>query len=88
MISSAHKEQAMVEIAYAVSRLPTLTPRETEVLDLILMGYTNKEVGQALKISPRTIEVHRARIMLKLGARSTVDLVRLVLTGRLQPQAA
>lgn len=60
----------------------TLTPRERDVLLQITQGASNKEAGQHLAISPRTIEVHRARIMEKLKARNTADLVRIVLTGR------
>lgn len=59
----------------------TLTPREREVLEQITGGASNKEAGRTLGISPRTIEVHRARIMEKLGARNAADLVRIVLTG-------
>ncbi|MCV6547146.1 MAG: response regulator [Cohaesibacter sp.] len=58
-----------------------LTPRERDVLLQITQGASNKEAGQSLAISPRTIEVHRARIMEKLKARNTADLVRIVLTG-------
>ncbi|MEJ8570999.1 response regulator transcription factor [Microbaculum marinum] len=58
-----------------------LTPRERDVLREIALGATNKEAGRRLGISPRTIEVHRARIMEKLGARNTADLMRIVLGG-------
>jgi FixJ family two-component response regulator len=58
-----------------------LTPREREVLQLITEGRSNKEAGRMLGISPRTIEVHRARVMEKLGARNTADLMRIVLTN-------
>jgi two-component system, LuxR family, response regulator FixJ len=58
----------------------TLTAREIEVLDQIAQGASNKEAGRLLGISPRTIEVHRARIMEKLGARNTADLMRIVLS--------
>lgn len=58
-----------------------LTPRERQVLQLITNGQSNKEAGRELGISPRTIEVHRARVMEKLGARNTADLMRIVLTG-------
>jgi two-component system, LuxR family, response regulator FixJ len=57
-----------------------LTPREREVLGKIAEGASNKEAGRQLGISPRTIEVHRARIMEKLGAKNAADLVRIVLT--------
>jgi FixJ family two-component response regulator len=58
----------------------TLTCREKEVLTLIAGGQSNKEAGRQLGISPRTIEVHRARIMEKLGAKNAADLVRIVLS--------
>lgn len=56
----------------------TLTAREVDVLEQIVGGASNKEAGRMLGISPRTIEVHRARIMEKLKARNTAELVRLV----------
>ncbi|MBJ3786714.1 hypothetical protein JEQ47_18460 [Devosia sp. MSA67] len=57
-----------------------LTSREREVLQMVADGQSNKETGRALKISPRTVEVHRARVMAKLGARNAADLMRIVLT--------
>ena len=63
-----------------------LTPREREVLDQITSGASNKEAGRRLGISPRTIEVHRARIMDKLHARNAADLVRIVLSPQRQGQ--
>ncbi len=59
-----------------------LTPREREVLERIALGASNKEAGRQLGISPRTIEVHRARIMEKLGAKNAADLVRIVYAER------
>lgn len=59
-----------------------LTPREREVLGKIAEGASNKEAGRLLGISPRTIEVHRARIMEKLGAKNAADLVRIVMTAQ------
>ncbi|MTI00213.1 response regulator transcription factor [Roseibium sp. RKSG952] len=56
-----------------------LTRREREVLKEITNGASNKEAGRTLGISPRTVEVHRARIMEKLGAKNAADLVRIVL---------
>ena len=58
-----------------------LTPRERDVLQRISNGQSNKEAGRELGISPRTVEVHMARVMEKLGARNTADLMRIVLTG-------
>ena len=60
----------------------TLTPRERDVLQQLVAGASNKEAGRQLGISPRTIEVHRARIMDKLRARNAADLVRIVLTPK------
>jgi two-component system response regulator NreC len=54
----------------------TLTPREIEVLKLIVAGYTNRQVGEHLNISFRTVEGHRANISDKLGLRSRLELVR------------
>lgn len=51
-----------------------LTPREEEVLNLILAGHTNKRIGAVLGISPRTVEVHRLHIMVKFHATNIVDL--------------
>jgi len=54
----------------------SLTPREIEVLKLIVQGYTNRQIGEALSISVRTAEGHRANLSEKLGRHSRVDLVR------------
>jgi two-component system, NarL family, response regulator NreC len=53
-----------------------LTPRETEVLKLIVQGYTNRQIGEELSISIRTAESHRSNLSEKLGLQSRVDLVR------------
>ncbi len=63
--------------AAASARLATLTPREHEVLDQLIAGHANKVIAHVLGASPRTIEVHRARVMDKLGAHSLPELVRL-----------
>jgi two-component system response regulator FixJ len=66
-------------------RLNLLTPREKQVLDQLVAGKPNKVAAHALGISPRTIEIHRARIMSKMVANSLSDLVRAVLTVAPQP---
>jgi len=53
-----------------------LTPRETEVLKLIVQGYTNRQIGEELNISMRTAEGHRANLSEKLGLHNRVELVR------------
>ena len=69
------------EGAGTVGAVSELTPREREVADLIADGASNKEAGRRLGISPRTVELHRAHVMEKLGARNAADLVRIVLSG-------
>jgi DNA-binding NarL/FixJ family response regulator len=56
-----------------------LTPRELEVMRLLVLGRSNKEVGYELKISVRTAESHRARIMSKLQIDSIGELVRIAI---------
>ena len=58
-----------------------LTPREREVAALLMDGLTSKEIGKALTISHRTVEIHRARLMRKYQAHSTPDLVHRLLAG-------
>ena len=59
--------------------LANLTPREIEVMKLVVEGRHNREIAEALDISPRTVEVHKARMMMKLRVESVPDLVRLSL---------
>ena len=61
----------------ALRRLAALTPREREVLDLLVAGLSTKAIANTLGASPRTVEVHRARVFDKLEARSLPELVRL-----------
>jgi len=63
------------------SLLARLTPREAEVMQLVVAGRHNREIAEQLQISARTIEVHKARLMTKLGVRSVAELVRLALDG-------
>lgn len=74
------------ERAEACALLATLSPREREVLDLLVLGKANKEVADHLGLSTRTVEGHRARLMEKLACGSLAELVRLSL--RAQPSAA
>ena len=61
------------------AHLSELTPREREVLDLMTQGLQNKAIAQKLSVSPRTIEIHRARVMEKMSAHSVAELVRMML---------
>ena len=54
-----------------------LTPRERELMELVVMGKHNREIAPVLGISVRTVEVHKARLMAKLGVGSVPDLVRI-----------
>lgn len=61
----------------ARARLTELTPRETQVLECLVDGLTNKGIAEALSISPRTVEIHRAHMMEKLQADSLSSALRL-----------
>ena len=56
-----------------------LTPRECDVLNEVVGGRSTKEIAFELKISPKTVEVHRARVMQKMKARSLAHLIRMAL---------
>jgi RNA polymerase sigma factor (sigma-70 family) len=64
------------------SRIDSLTPRETEVMDLVVAGKPNKNIARALGISQRTVEIHRSRVMEKMQVRSVSKLVQLVMKAR------
>ncbi len=74
-----HQWQQEAEITH---RLESLTPREQQVLDLMLAGKANKVIAMDLGLSQRTVEIHRARVMEKLQVRSLARLVRIVLSVR------
>ncbi len=61
---------------HAQERYAQLSTREREVLGLIVAGLTNKEIGRALEVSPRTVETHRANLFAKLEADSLAQLIR------------
>lgn len=65
------------QVTNASARIAALTPRRRDVLNGILAGYSNKMIAHSLGISPRTVEVHRARMMRDLGARHIADVIRL-----------
>ena len=68
----------------AVAKLALLSPRELQVLKGLLAGLPNKSIAYDLEISPRTVEIHRARVMDKMGARSLSELVQLALAAGVQ----
>jgi two-component system, LuxR family, response regulator FixJ len=71
-----HERQELEQIR---ARRESLTPREREILDRMAKGLSNKVMSHDLSLSVRTVELHRARVMDKMGARSIAELVRMVL---------
>jgi two-component system response regulator FixJ len=63
--------------AEAEKRLAVLTPRENDVLAGLVQGLTNKAIANAYEISPRTVEIHRANMMEKLGVDSLASALRI-----------
>ena len=78
-----HRQQSLG--AAALGSIGRLTPREREVLEQLVAGRPNKVIAQNLACSPRTVEIHRARIMEKMEARSLPHLVRLALAAGIEP---
>ena len=67
------------------AQIERLTPRERDVLEHLVAGRSNKEVGLELGISPRTVEIHRARLMEKMTASSLAHLVRMAIEAGIEP---
>ncbi|KQN69393.1 LuxR family transcriptional regulator [Duganella sp. Leaf61] len=72
------RRQADGELAAIRARLHTLTPREAEVMNLVIEGLLNKQIAAALGTVEKTVKVHRARVMAKMAVKSVTALVRLV----------
>jgi two-component system, LuxR family, response regulator FixJ len=75
----AANRQALRESNGIRDRLASLTPREREVMDLVVHGKANKVIAGDLDLSQRTVEIHRARVMEKMNASSLAHLVRMVI---------
>lgn len=73
------REEASQSLSPAIPGYYQLTRREREVLSQIAAAASNKETARNLGISPRTVEIHRGRIMHKLGAKNSVDLMRILM---------
>jgi two-component system response regulator FixJ len=85
-IEGALKRKPRVTDQVLVERLESLTPREREVLELLVIGHPNKVIAHRLDISPRTVEIHRAHVMEKMKARSLPELVRTAMQAGVTPQ--
>ena len=70
----------------SVARLALLSPRERQVLEGLVAGQPNKTIAYDLNISPRTIEIYRARLMDKMQARSLPELVRMAIAAGVKPR--
>ena len=78
-LAEAEEDSERSALAHkAEARIASLTEREREVLDLLAAGKANKVIAYELDISPRTVEIHRARVMEKMRAKSLAELVRMV----------
>lgn len=75
------------ENAQAEAKFALLSPREVQVLQGIVAGKQNKVISSELKISLKTVEAHRASVMKKMGVKSVPELVKLVLTNGVTPEA-
>lgn len=72
-------------VRHALAGVERLTPRERDVLEQLVIGHPNKVIAYELGLSPRTVEIHRARVMEKLEARNLSHLVRMALAAGVEP---
>jgi two-component system response regulator FixJ len=79
---NAHLRAMVADQEGIASRISSLTPREREVMNLVVAGKANKVIASELGISQRTVEIHRARVMSKMQADSVSELVQMVVRIR------
>lgn len=81
--SSSGRHDREQEVVNAAERIGALSPREWQVLDALVAGHPNKVIAYDLGLSVRTVEVHRARMMERLGVRQLAEAVRLAVLAKL-----
>jgi two-component system, LuxR family, response regulator FixJ len=81
VLHSQQSHRRSAESEAASGRVGLLTPRERDVLEGLVGGLPNKTIAYDLGISPRTVEIHRARVMEKMQAKSLSELVRMALAA-------
>jgi RNA polymerase sigma factor (sigma-70 family) len=79
IVFDAEQRGSEAQRAQLHARFASLTPREREVLDLVVEGMSNKVIANTLRLSAKTVEVHRAKVMEKMHARSISDLVKMAM---------
>jgi two-component system response regulator DctR len=82
LAADARRQASEASQATVATRIAQLTPREQEVMRLVLAGKFNKVIADELNISMRTVEVHRSRVFEKMGVRSAVELAQLLAQPR------
>ena len=78
------RREEQAEVSILQSRVEQLTSREREVMDLVVTGLINKQIGAQLGLSEVTVKIHRSRVMQKMEAASLADLVRM--SDKLKPR--
>ncbi len=80
--ASRKNQDAAAHVADIVARIESLSERQRQVMDLAVTGLSNKEIGTRLGISPKTVEIHRAWMMERMGARNLAELVRMEMKAK------
>lgn len=79
---NVQRKEGRVEESQILARMETLTPREKEVMELLVSGKANKDIAADLEISRKTLDIHRSKVLQKMAAETVADLVRMVLKMR------
>lgn len=82
LLRDESQRDQQAEMAELAGRLALLTPREHEVMDMVTLGKSNKEIARILDVSAKTVEAHRAKVMEKMQANSLAELVRMSISAQ------